>query len=46
MTNEQLELIGRELERIYGDSLPNPEHCPREFSYILKLYMYYNFEKA
>lgn len=45
MTNEQLEKIGNDLVEMYGDELPDPEHCPREFQYILKLYMYYNFER-
>ena len=33
---EQIE----EFLRMYGDRLPNPEHCPREFEYYVKLYKY------
>ena len=45
MTPEQLEKIVKTLEEMYGDKLPDPEQCPKEFGYILKLYMYYNHEK-
>lgn len=49
MTSEELEELvkktGKILEEMYGDDLPNPEHCPKEFNHILKMYMYYNFEK-
>jgi len=24
----------------YGDMLPNPEHCPKEFQYYVKLFAY------
>jgi hypothetical protein len=34
--DEQIE----EFLRIYGDRLPNPEHCPKEFEYYVKLYKY------
>jgi len=31
----------KEFLRMYGDRLPNPENCPREFEYYVKLYKYY-----
>jgi hypothetical protein len=30
----------KEFLEIYGDRLPNPEHCPIEFEYYVKLYKY------
>ena len=44
MSNEQLEKIIKDLIRIYGDELPNPDHQPMVFSYLLKLYMKYTYE--
>jgi hypothetical protein len=44
MTEEQLEKIMNGLIRIYGDTLPNPDHQPILFSYLLKLYMTYDHE--
>ena len=44
MTEEQLEKIMNGLIRIYGDALPNPDHQPILFSYLLKLYMAYEHE--
>jgi hypothetical protein len=44
MTDEQLEKIMADLIEIYGDELPNPDHQPMVFSYLLKLYMKYNYE--
>ena len=34
---EQIE----EFLKMYGDRLPNPEHCPIEFEHYVKLYKYY-----
>ena len=34
--DEQIE----EFLKMYGDRLPNPEHCPKEFEYYVKLYKY------
>jgi len=33
---EQIE----EFLKMYGDRLPNPEHCPKEFEYYVRLYKY------
>jgi hypothetical protein len=33
---EQIE----EFLKMYGNRLPNPEHCPKEFEYYVKLYKY------
>jgi hypothetical protein len=40
MTSEEIEIIVNDLIEMYGDNLPDPEHCPTEFSYIVKLYNY------
>jgi hypothetical protein len=34
--DEQIE----EFLEMYGDRLPNPEHCPKEFAYYVMLYKY------
>lgn len=28
----------QEFLEMYGNKLPNPEHCPKEFAYYVKLY--------
>ena len=30
----------KEFLEMYGDRLPDPEHCPREFEYYVRLYKY------
>ena len=30
----------KEFLEMYGDRLPDPEHCPREFEYYVKLYKF------
>ena len=30
----------KEFLEMYGDRLSNPEHCPREFEYYVRLYKY------
>lgn len=39
--NEELEKLGKELEKEYGENLPSPIHEPIQFKHILKLYAYY-----
>lgn len=40
MTEEERdEVIARLLQR-YGDNLPNPEHQPKVFEHLVKLYLY------
>ena len=46
MSDLNLEEIGKALEEMYGDSLPNPEQQPMQFAYIIKLFMYYNWNKS
>lgn len=31
-----------ELQKLFGDQLPNPEHHPIQFAYFIKLYAFYN----
>ena len=28
------------LVKKYGDELPDPEHCPKQFKYLVKLYLF------
>lgn len=30
----------KEFLEMYGDILPDPEHCPREFEYYVRLYKF------
>ena len=45
MSDDELNKIGQALEQMYGDDLPSPEHCPAQFAYCLKLYMFYDYKK-
>jgi len=40
MTDQQLEEIGRDLVKMFGDSLPNPEQEPIRFKYYINLLFY------
>ena len=44
LTEEQIREMMEHLEKEYGDNLPDPEHCPREFAHIVKMYLYYRGE--
>ena len=44
MTNEEVLLHYDKLVEMYGDKLPNPEHEPQQFGYIVDLYKYYNMQ--
>lgn len=41
MNEKELEQIGNELMEEYGERLPSPLHCPKEFAYLLRLHLYY-----
>lgn len=41
MNDEQVIKKYQELIDEFGDKLPNPEHCPKEFAYYVKLYTYH-----
>ncbi len=43
MTREQIARIVEEMIDMFGDKLPDPEHCPKEFQYFIKLYFYEKF---
>jgi hypothetical protein len=30
----------KEFLEMYGDILPDPDHCPKEYEYYVKLYKY------
>ena len=38
-TNEEYERMGKEFVEWYGKPLPNPEHEPKQFAYLLKLFL-------
>lgn len=40
------EQLGKELEEWHGKPLPSPDHCPIQFSYIVKLFLYYRMNKS
>lgn len=42
ITDEQLELVAKKMQEIFGDKLPSPVHNPMQFDYCLKLFMYYH----
>lgn len=41
MTNDEILKIYDNLLEMYGDDLPDFEHEPKQFAYVLKLYLYY-----
>ena len=45
MSDTELEFIGERLVQIYGDSLPDPDQCPRQFEFYVKMYMYFHHTK-
>ena len=45
MNENELEQIGNELMEEYGERLPCPLHCPKEFAYLLRLHLYYRHIK-
>lgn len=40
MTDQQILDTYNQMVEQYGDALPNPEHCPKEFQYYVKLFTY------
>lgn len=40
MTDEQILDTYNRMVAHYGDSLPNPEHYPKQFQYYVKLFTY------
>jgi hypothetical protein len=41
MTQSQIEQIIEEMLEYFGGTLPDPEHCPKQFAYYVKLFYYY-----
>ena len=33
------EQLGKEFEKWYGKPLPNPDHEPKQFAYLLRLFL-------
>jgi hypothetical protein len=44
MTDEQALAIYNRMVEKYGDNLPNPDHCPKTFEYLVRLMKYYEPE--
>jgi hypothetical protein len=40
MNQATLEQAAAELIEMFGDKLPDPDHCPKEFEYYFRLYLY------
>jgi len=40
MTDEEVLKLYDEMVEMYGHKLPNPDHCPNEFQYYVKLFLY------
>lgn len=40
MTPKQITEVVEGMIAMFGDKLPDPEHCPKEFQYYIKLYFY------
>ena len=40
MTDEEVQKIYADLEKEFGDNLPNYQHQPRQFLYYIKLYIH------
>jgi hypothetical protein len=38
MTEQEALKIYEEMLEMFGDKIPNPDHCPREFAYFVMLY--------
>jgi len=43
MTKDEISRVVDEMIEMFGDKLPDPEHCPKEFQYFIKLYFYEKF---
>jgi len=41
MTDEQILEFYNKMVEFYGRDLPNPEHQPIQFDYLVKMYKYY-----
>lgn len=45
MNEQQLTDIWNGMVAVYGDELPDPDHCPRQFKHYLKLFMRFHYMK-
>jgi hypothetical protein len=45
VTEEELIKVVEEMEEMFGDSLPSPEHEPIRFAYYVKLYKFYKIRQ-
>lgn len=41
MTNEEILEFYNKMVEFYGRDLPDPEHQPLQFAYLVKMYKYY-----
>ena len=40
LTDQQVIDIYNKMVEHYGDALPNPDHCPKEFQHYVRLFTY------
>ena len=45
MTDEEVMELFTEMQKMFGDDLPNPEQEPIQFAYYIKLYKSYKERK-
>ena len=45
MTDEEIMELFTEMQKMFGDDLPNPEQEPIQFAYYIKLYKFYKERK-
>ena len=43
MTKDEISRVVDEMIEMFGEKLPDTEHCPKEFQYFIKLYFYEKF---
>ena len=45
-TKDEIEELGKEFVKWYDKPLPNPEHEPKQFEYLFKIFMHYRDTKT
>jgi len=45
MTDQEILEFYDKLVKFYGPELPHPEHLPKQFAYLVKMYKYYTEKK-
>jgi len=45
VSDAELQSIGERMVALYGDELPDPEQCPIQFAFYVKMFMYFHNTK-